>query len=351
MKFLAPALLFLLVIGGNAQAQEAPSRPDPLVIGVFERPPYATRTNDGAWLGLAVDLWRLTAEAEGWAYEFRDVEGGEVADALARNRIHAALAVDATPEAEARLDFTHPLHTATMGVATQQRSMVLNVAQGFLTWQFLRLVLGISVLLLAVGALMWLLERRRNDGQFSKSPLRGLGDGFWWAGVTLTTIGYGDKAPITLSGRVVAMLWMLSGLAISAALTAAVVSLTDMRQSVQLPERFHDQRVGVVEGTTSASFLEAEGVDLRRYLSVAEALRAMQAGEVDTVAAAGPVLQTTISESGAFDTQVRRTELDPHYVSIALPEDSPLREPLNRALLTRLTSESGWNLVQRYLPE
>lgn len=350
MRVLA-TLLMLFLTGTAAFAQSAATPSEPLVIGVFERPPYASRTNDGAWLGLAVDLWRLTAEGEGWRYEFRDIAPEAAAEALSNNRVDAVLAMDATPGAETAMDFSHPLHTATMGVAVQQRAALLRVLDGFLTWQFLRLVLGISAVLLVVGTLIWLLERRRNEEQFSKSPLRGLGDGFWWAGVTLTTIGYGDKAPVTLPGRVVAMLWMLSGLAISAALTAAVVNLTDMRNSVELPERFHDQRVGVVDGSTSASFLEAEGVELRRYGSVAEALRAMQAEEVDTVAAARPVLQATVAENGAFDTQVQRTDFDPHYVSIALPEDSDLREPLNRALLARLTSESGWNLVARYLPD
>ena len=361
MKPLLIAVL-LALSGTHPVAQTAPAdttapsaESDPLVIGVFERPPYAMQTSDGAWLGLGVDLWRLTAEAEGWRYEFREIAPEAVAGALTgapeEEGIDAVLAVDATPAREARMDFTLPLHTATMGVAVEQPSRLMNVVSGFLTWQFLRLVAGISVLLLAVGALVWLLERRRNDGQFAKSPLRGLGDGFWWAGVTLTTIGYGDKAPVTLSGRVVAMLWMLSGLAISAALTAAVVNLTGMRQPVEVPERFHGLTVGVVENSTSAGFLETEGVDLRRYASAAEALRAMQAEEVDSVAAAWPVLRATISESGAFDMQLRRTEFDPHYVSVALPENSELREPLNRALLTRLTSESGWNLVRRYLSD
>ncbi|MGR3465258.1 ion channel [Limimaricola sp.] len=355
MKHILTVLLLLAANGAIAQADRPGSGSgpgtDPLVIGVFERPPYATQTRDGAWLGLAVDLWRLAAEGEGWRYELRGIAPEDAAGALTGDRVDAVLAVDATPDSETRMDFSHPLHTATMGVATQQRSTLMSVVAGFLTWRFLQLVLGISVVLLAVGALIWVLERRRNEEQFSRSPLRGLGDGFWWAGVTLTTIGYGDKAPVTLSGRVVAMLWMLTGLAISAALTAAIVNLTDLSESIEVPERFHERTVGVVDGSTSASFLEAEGVALRRFASVAEALRAMQQDEVDTVAAARPVLQATVSESGAFDTKVQRTDFDPHYVSIALPEGSVLREPINRALLARLTSESGWNLVSRYLPE
>ena len=187
--------------------------------------------------------------------------------------------------------------------------------------------------------------------QFHPSPLRGLGDGFWWAGVTLTTIGYGDKAPVTLLGRAVAMFWMLVGLAISASLTAAVVTLANVNRQIDVPEVLAGRVIGTVEGTTAAALLAGEGVEGTRYGSVPAALEALGAGEVEAVAAAAPALEHAVAERGAFDFTVRATRLDPQYVSFALPEGSALREPLNVALLERLVSESGLNLIDRYLPE
>ncbi|WP_367182700.1 ion channel [uncultured Christiangramia sp.] len=32
-----------------------------------------------------------------------------------------------------------------------------------------------------------------------------IGSGFWWAGVTMITIVYGDKAPVTFWGRAIAL--------------------------------------------------------------------------------------------------------------------------------------------------
>lgn len=43
-------------------------------------------------------------------------------------------------------------------------------------------------------------------------PIKGLGQAVWWAAVTMTTVGYGDKAPKTLGGRVVAVAWMLASI-------------------------------------------------------------------------------------------------------------------------------------------
>ena len=46
-------------------------------------------------------------------------------------------------------------------------------------------------------------------------------DGFWWAWVTMTTVGYGDLVPTTLEGRLVGMLLILVGIAIFSLLTAS----------------------------------------------------------------------------------------------------------------------------------
>lgn len=51
-----------------------------------------------------------------------------------------------------------------------------------------------------------------------------LGDALYWAVVTISTVGYGDMVPVTTFGRVLAVLLMLSGIAIVGVTTATVVS-------------------------------------------------------------------------------------------------------------------------------
>ena len=50
------------------------------------------------------------------------------------------------------------------------------------------------------------------------------GDSVWWGFVTVTTVGYGDFTPVTIGGRVVAVLIMFTGAAAVGAVTAAVAS-------------------------------------------------------------------------------------------------------------------------------
>ena len=347
MRYLALALLaaFLpLSLAAQDAATLVAAGSGPLRVGVTDMPPYAIDGGEGAWLGMGVDIWRLVAEREGWAYEL--IPAGP--DALDAGSVDLLLPVVASPALEERVDLSLPFHVATMGVAAERESRLLSVMRGFLSWRFLQLVASLSALLLVVGALVWVVERRRNQDEFSPGVLRGLGDGFWWAGVTLTTIGYGDKSPKSLLGRLIAMLWMLTGLAVSAALTAAVVTLAQPGRSGSLPERFAGETVSVIADTPTARFLDSAGVATAPRPDMDGILNALESGDVTRAAAPAPVLRHAISERGAVDYGVSTTTLHPLMIALAVPEGSDMRERVNRALLDVLSTEAGWDVIQRY---
>jgi len=56
------------------------------------------------------------------------------------------------------------------------------------------------------------------------SNIKTASDAIWWAFVTITTVGYGDKYPITVEGRFIAAFLMLTGIALFGTFTAFVTS-------------------------------------------------------------------------------------------------------------------------------
>ncbi|WP_243388902.1 potassium channel family protein [Bifidobacterium simiarum] len=81
-------------------------------------------------------------------------------------------------------------------------------------------VVATVTLMIYVGALaMFDVERRAGDGMIDD-----FGDAVWWAFVTVTTVGYGDYAPVTWQGRCIAAALMLGGITLIGVITAMVAS-------------------------------------------------------------------------------------------------------------------------------
>ncbi|WP_236692631.1 potassium channel family protein [Lactobacillus amylolyticus] len=59
---------------------------------------------------------------------------------------------------------------------------------------------------------------------YSLSEHVSLGESFWWAIATATTVGYGDISPHTIVGKIVALLLMIVGIGIIGMLTSSITT-------------------------------------------------------------------------------------------------------------------------------
>ena len=81
-------------------------------------------------------------------------------------------------------------------------------------------VAGSTVLISVVGALAVLdAERYASDANITTPA-----DAAWWTLTTITTVGYGDRYPVTGTGRLVALGLMVAGIALLGVVTAALAS-------------------------------------------------------------------------------------------------------------------------------
>ena len=140
----------------------------------------------------------------------------------------------ASAEREQVMDLSHPYYRSGLAIAVRAGAGGVDwswLLGDLFSWTLLKIVSLVLALLLLAATLVWLFEPRDNPAHFSRRPLQGIGDGLWWAAVTLTTVGYGDKAPTTRWGRGVGVAWMLVAVVLMALFTAQVTSFSPCRAS------------------------------------------------------------------------------------------------------------------------
>ena len=73
--------------------------------------------------------------------------------------------------------------------------------------------------------------------------IKQFGDAVWWAVVTLATVGYGDYYPVTLEGRLIAVLLMISGLVFVSVIAVSVASSFLSRFESDLADKRELERI------------------------------------------------------------------------------------------------------------
>ncbi len=351
--------LCLIGISSSAKAQapsETPQAQTPLTIGVSHMPPFAieTKTESGSdWDGIGVHLWREVAEDLNIQYEWRTVPAAEINQQVQNGTVDIAITASATASGEQQIDFSQSYYISSLGIAQPRRQRLLDTMLAVLSPRFLWIGLWLSVLLLLVGFVVWLFERNRNEEMFGEKTTTGLWNSFWWAGVTLTTIGYGDIAPISIGGRVIAMLWMLVSMGLTASLTATITSVVTQDNASQLTQ-FADlkaMKVGSVEGSSAAQELQQQDISFEAIASPLDGLKAVDEGNLDAFVYDDATLRYLNAQSLQNRLAIESTGIEARKYVFALPENASNFEVIS-AQMMREQDESDWqSLLGRFLPK
>lgn len=351
-------LLLMLPTLAFAQSAEGPvdsPMNEPVKVGITEVPPFVIKSESGEWEGISIDLWRQVADNLGREYEWVPLSFSDMLAQVESGEIDLAVgALTMTAQREAIFDFTHPFYQTGLSIAIPPapEQGLVNSLLSLLSWEFFSVVVSLGALLLAVGFVLWLFERKRNPEQFGGSTAEGIGSGFWWAAVTMTTVGYGDKAPTSMTGRIVALVWMFAGLIMVASFTAAITSsltVSNLRSQIQGPDDLIRANVATIANTASKQYLQEQRIRHQEYPDLASAMTSVARGETDAVVYDRSLLQYRNLQMGEDRLTLLPATFQKQLYALALPEGSPLRDSVSEQILT-VTEEDSWQTnVRKYL--
>ncbi|WP_353357965.1 potassium channel family protein [Intrasporangium sp. DVR] len=92
---------------------------------------------------------------------------------------------------------------------------------------------GAAAAAVGLGALA-VLDAERDTPE---ANITSYGDALWWACTTVTTVGYGDRFPVSTEGRIVGVVLMLLGIGVVGAVIASVTSWILARAEAERAER------------------------------------------------------------------------------------------------------------------
>ncbi|MDT0645509.1 transporter substrate-binding domain-containing protein [Zunongwangia sp. F260] len=352
------ALLMIMLSSAKTSAQTdslQQGTDNSLVVGVFSQPPYMIADGNGNWDGISIRLWRAVADRMNVKYELKEISRDSAVTALLNQKADIVLFEDVTPAAEKQIDFSHIYHKAEMGVASPPGTGISSIVKAFFSKRFWYIAGMLSILLLIVGSIIYFIERNSNEDNFGgeRSIAKGIGSGFWWAGVTMTTIGYGDKAPVTFWGRAVALIWMLVAMAVTAVLTASLVSavMGNSGNKIDVPGDLRDMKMVAVKGSFAADYMKQERIPFQEVKEISVALKKLKNMDAEAVLNSVPVMRYTINNDSDLSLKVQAVNIDPHYYAFGIAQGDSLREPLNLAVLQVINSNFWQQELDRYVPE
>ncbi len=352
--------LALCLVGAAARSivsgtERAPD--EPLRVAVYDVPPYGSVDAEGLFSGASVDLWRRVAEDLHLTYRFVAVAQMEdVISGVERGQFDAAIgAITITPARLARVDFTYPAHRSGVAVALPKQTGPIAAVMSYVAvvrdlGSLIMLTLGLLVL---IGVLMWFFERRRRfPANPSERSVTSLSDGIYWAAVTMTTVGYGDVTPLTPVGQFIAVLWMLASLALISLLTTTLVARMTADAVTSAPivrtSDLDGKQLAAVANSSGAEYLDEQHLHYSKYANLKDALALLVRGKSDAVVNSVGTLEYAISTYFSGVIPMPSGILAPSYMAFALPPNSPLKKPLDRALIEITASASWRSLEPRY---
>jgi polar amino acid transport system substrate-binding protein len=288
--------------------------------------------------GFSIDIWNEVARRLHVDFTLRAVAADDRLPAVERGEADVAIGlIVMTPEDEKRVDFSTPYFDSGLQimVRAQSEGRLLNTFHS-IPWGAIGELFGVAVLIvLLLANVLWFVERRSNP-RFRKKYLPAIGEGLWGSMLIIATGEYGDRdAPDVVRRIAVVAMWLL-GVVLVAQLTATVTSsqtVARLQSEIRGPGDLPGKTIAATPGTIAGDYLAGLKLPYTRMANPDEGIRMLRQGEVQAVVLSAAVLQYLAAQPANRGLQVVGPLFRPYKIAMAVQNGSPLRKPINEALL------------------
>ncbi|MBD2393363.1 transporter substrate-binding domain-containing protein [Cyanobacterium aponinum FACHB-4101] len=336
------------VVGQNSLVKEinssesqiiANSKRERLRVATKSFPPFAFEEN-GQFVGFSIDLWKEIANELDVDFNiYGEKTISDLLNSVTDGYTDVGVAgITITWAREKDIDFSHSFFESGLQILVPMETVY--------PWQFffafifspiLWSTVAIILVVIAIAShLIWWLERKNNPQMFPENYKDGIWEAFWWAVVTVVTVGYGDKTPTGKAGRIIATIWMFTGVLLISYFTASVSSILTVQRldnNITTIQDLYNKSVGTVKGSTAAEFLASTKSYVVLFDSIEDAFLALDDGKIKAIVYDAPVLRYYSRSDGAGKVKIVGSVFERQSYGIALKSNSPYRESVNQAIL------------------
>ena len=347
MRKLLYVTLFLVGVLGKGQVVR-----DSLLVGYTPAAPFIVKEGKNLE-GLNIWLWKQVAKDLEMDYKLVPMNFPDMLDSLRTGGIDLSInPLTITSDRSRDMEFTHSFFASNATVAVAQVSSfkkLMIFLKGFFNVNFLRGLLVLMLIIFIFGFFGWLFERKENPETFRTGP-RGIWDGLWWSAVTLTTVGYGDKAPKTKLGKISALVLMFGGLLFISGLTASIASSLTVNQLNNNPDGFNEfkeRKVGTVAKSGTRTFLSEHFFkNVKAYPGVVDGLTDLKKGKIEAFLYDEPILKYRIQKDSSLnDLELLPLKFDVQFYAFGLPKTHTVLEQQISQRILDIKETKEWEVV------
>ena len=274
-----------------------------ITVGTYQQRPFVFWEDEQTY-GYSIDLWQDVASAMDVKTTFVQYENvTELLKAVNSKEVDIGISgISITPAREGGdFDFSYPIYHSGLQLMIRRKRVnpLITIAQDLGGWQSALAVSRILGLSIVAGGLIWFLEHKKNE-DFPTKIIPGIGQGIWFAVVTLGTFGYGDITPKTVSGRLVAVVWMAFSFFVLGDFISTMTAARQERIEGTTLVDLQGERIGAVLNTSAYFYLRNEPVQLKDFPTFQNAVKSLREGNLEGIVADYPTVKYLTLENKEF---------------------------------------------------